>query len=112
MTLTGQAYEINYYNVTTLPTPTLIIHGYMNGVPVPFTVSLFAITPRKIYTVGYYYGVGTVSISLTNAIMSKVANTWLIEYGDNAMPSLMAFITYGSNNETWTVIMAILYNPS
>ncbi|GAB6944676.1 hypothetical protein JCM14467A_14580 [Vulcanisaeta sp. JCM 14467] len=112
MTLTGQAYEIDYYNVTTLPTPTVVIHGYMNGTPVPFTVSLFAITPRKIYTVGYYYGVGTVSINLANAVMSNVATTWLSEYGNNAMPSLMAFITYGSNNETWTVIAAIPYNPS
>ena len=112
MTLAGQAYEIDYYNITTLPAPTLVIHGYMNGTPVPFTVSLFAITPRKIYTVGYYYGVGTVSINLANAVMSNVATTWLIEYGNNAMPSLMAFITYGSNNETWTVIAAIPYSPS
>ncbi|WP_052885824.1 hypothetical protein [Vulcanisaeta distributa] len=112
MTLAGQAYEINYYNVTMLPAPTVVVHGYVNGTPAPFTVSLFAITPRRIYTVGYYYGVGTVSINLTGAIMSEVATIWLDEYGNNVMPSLMAFITYGSNNETWTVIAAIPYNPS
>ncbi len=40
MTLAGQAYEINYYNVTMLPAPTVVVHGYVNGTPAPpFTVS-------------------------------------------------------------------------
>ncbi|MGC8607820.1 MAG: hypothetical protein ACP5L5_09710 [Vulcanisaeta sp.] len=113
MTINGQAYQINYYSTTSTATPTIIINGYIDGTPVPFSVSLFAITPTKIYTVGYYYGTGTVSINLTNPLMTKVAETWISECESNAgMPSLMTFITYENNNETWTVIMAIPYSPN
>ncbi|GAB6947270.1 hypothetical protein JCM16161A_14000 [Vulcanisaeta sp. JCM 16161] len=112
MTFRGQAYEIDYYNASGLPAPTLVIHGTMNGAPVPFSVSLFAITPTKIYAVGYYYGVGTVSIGLASPLIMNVADTWISDYGGAVWPSLIAFITYGVNNETWTVITAIPYNPA
>ncbi|ADN50427.1 hypothetical protein Vdis_1038 [Vulcanisaeta distributa DSM 14429] len=112
MAFSGKAYEIDYYNTSGLPAPTLVIRGTMNGTPVPLSVSIFAITPTRIYTVGYYYGVGTVSINLTGSLMMGVANTWISDYGSAIWPSLMAFITYGANNETWTVIAAIPYNPT
>ncbi|WP_054842907.1 hypothetical protein [Vulcanisaeta distributa] len=78
-----------------------------DGSPVPITVSLFAITPGKLYVVGYYYGNGAVSINLTGSLITHVANRWLSRYGEALWPSLIAFITYTSGNKSWTVITAI-----
>ncbi|PLC68361.1 hypothetical protein B7L70_03965 [Vulcanisaeta sp. EB80] len=84
----------------------------MNGVPVPFTVSLFAIAPNHIYTVGYYSGYGSVAVNLTGSLVRYIASRWLGEFNGALNPSLIAFITYGEGNRTWTVIVAIPYKPS
>ncbi len=110
MTLTAKASQIDYYNISTITTPTLVIRTYLNNTPAPITVSLFAFTPTKIYTIGYYYGVGAVTINLANPLMMEVASAWNVA---GLWPSLLAFITYTSN-ETHTVrfmILAIPYDP-
>jgi len=84
----------------------------MNGEPVPFTVSLFAIAPNHIYTVGYYSGYGSVAVNLTGSLVRYIASRWLGEFNGALNPSLIAFITYGEGNKTWTVIAAIPYKPS
>jgi hypothetical protein len=78
MTLTSEESRIDYYNVSSLTAPTLIIRAYINNTPVPATVSLFAFTPTKIYTVGYYYGVGTISINLTSPLIREIAGEWRV----------------------------------
>ncbi|WP_054848835.1 hypothetical protein [Vulcanisaeta sp. JCM 14467] len=97
--------------MSSITAPTLVIRAYLNNTPAPITVSLFAFTPTKIYTIGYYYGVGAVTINLTNPLMTNVASAWKVA---GLWPSLLAFITYTSN-ETHTIrfmILAIPYNPS
>ncbi|GAB6943745.1 hypothetical protein JCM14467A_05270 [Vulcanisaeta sp. JCM 14467] len=111
MTLKGETTRIDYYNMSSITAPTLVIRAYLNNTPAPITVSLFAFTPTKIYTIGYYYGVGAVTINLTNPLMTNVASAWKVA---GLWPSLLAFITYTSN-ETHTIrfmILAIPYNPS
>ncbi|GAB6947165.1 hypothetical protein JCM16161A_12950 [Vulcanisaeta sp. JCM 16161] len=110
MTITGEASRIDYYNVSNAASPTLVIRAYLNNTPVPVTVSLFAFTTTKIYTVGYYYGEGTISINLTSPLIREVAGEWQVT---ELWPSLLAFVTYVSN-ETRTIrfiILAIPYDP-
>ncbi len=110
MTITDEESRIDYYNVSSTTAPTLVIRAYLNNTPVPVTVSLFAFTPTKIYTVGYYYGTGMVSINLTSPLIKEIAGEWQVT---GLWPSLLAFITYTSN-ETHTIrfiILAIPYNP-
>jgi hypothetical protein len=64
LTISTNEYQVYYYNVTSLRKPILIVRGYLNNNPVPFTISLFALGNGHMYTVGYYYGVGLVNISL------------------------------------------------
>ena len=112
MTLRGLGYEIDYYSVSTFNYPVIVFRGFMNGEPVPFTVSLFAIAPNHIYTVGYYSGYGSVTVNLTGSLVRYIASRWLEEFNGAINPSLIAFITYGEGNKTWTVITAIPYKPS
>ncbi len=110
MTITGEGSRIDYYNVSSTTAPALVIRAYLNNTPVPVTVSLFAFAPTKIYTVGYYYGIGMVSINLTSPLIKEIAGEWQVT---GLWPSLLAFITYTSN-ETRTIrfiILAIPYNP-
>ncbi|WP_252900201.1 hypothetical protein [Vulcanisaeta sp. JCM 14467] len=120
LTINTNTYQINYYNITGIRKPTLIIHGYLNNNPVPMTVSLFALGEGHIYTVGYYYGLGSVNISLTAKPMMNIARetirTMVLNRNlpDTVWPSILAFITYfdKSTNETRTVVVAIPYNPT
>ncbi|ADN50516.1 hypothetical protein [Vulcanisaeta distributa] len=110
MTLKGEASLIDYYNVSGITALMLVIRAYLNNTPAPITVSLFAFTPTKIYTIGYYYGVGAVTINLANPLMMEVASAWNVA---GLWPSLLAFIMYTSN-ETHTVrfmILTIPYDP-
>ena len=110
MTLTSKAVAIDYYNASNTAEPTLIIHAYLNNTPAPITISLFAYTPTKIYTVGYYYGTGTVSINLTGTLIREIAGEWHVT---GAWPSLLVFVTYVSNeaNTIRFMILAIPYDP-
>ncbi len=107
MVINKADYQVNYYELS-VGEPMLVVRGVYNGFPpVPITVSLFALTPSKIYVVGYYYGNGTVSINLTGNLITHIANRWLGKYGEALWPSLIAFITYTANNKSWTIITAI-----
>ncbi len=116
--ISTNAYQVYYYNATASK-PILIIRGYLNNNPVPLTVSLFALGEGHIYTIGYYYGVSSVNISLTvKPIMDMARETVkdLVLNGnspDVVWPSLLVFITYfdKSTNETRTVVAAIPYSP-
>jgi hypothetical protein len=112
MTLHGLGYEVDYYNVSTFNYPVIVFRGFMNGEPVFFTVSLFAMAPSHIYTVGYYSGYGSVVVNLTGSLVRYIASRWVSEFNGALNPSLIAFITYGEGNKTWTVITAIPYKPS
>jgi hypothetical protein len=112
MTLRGLGYEIDYYSVSTFNYPVVVFRGFMNGEPVFFTVSLFAMAPNHIYTVGYYSGYGSVVVNLTGSLVRYVASRWVSEFNGALNPSLIAFITYGEGNKSWTVIAAIPYKPS
>jgi len=112
MTLHGLGYEVDYYSVSAFNYPVIVFRGFMNGVPVFFTVSLFAIAPNHIYTVGYYSGYGSVVVNLTGSLVRYIAGRWVSEFNGALNPSLIAFITYGEGNKTWTVITAIPYKPS
>jgi hypothetical protein len=112
MTLHGLGYEVDYYSVSAFNYPVIVFRGFMNGEPVPFTVSLFAMAPNHIYTVGYYSGYGSVAVNLTGSLVRYIASRWVSEFNDALNPSLIAFITYGEGNKTWTVITAIPYKPS
>ncbi|WP_243679882.1 hypothetical protein [Vulcanisaeta souniana] len=37
--ISTDTYQVNYYNVTGIRKPILIIHGYLNNNPVPLTIS-------------------------------------------------------------------------
>jgi hypothetical protein len=112
MTLRGLGYEVDYYSVSVFNYPVIVFRGFMNGEPVFFTVSLFAMAPSHIYTVGYYSGYGSVVVNLTSSLVRYIASRWLGELNGALNPSLIAFITYGEGNKTWTVITAIPYKPS
>jgi hypothetical protein len=112
MTLHGLGYEVDYYSVSAFNYPVVVFRGFMNGEPVSFTVSLFAMAPNHIYTVGYYSGYGSVVVNLTGSLVRYIASRWLGEFNGALNPSLIAFITYGEGNKTWTVITAIPYKPS
>jgi hypothetical protein len=112
MTLRGLGYEVDYYNVSTFNYPVIVFRGFMNSEPVFFTVSLFAMAPSHIYTVGYYSGYGSVVVNLTGSLVRYIAGRWLGEFNGALNPSLIAFITYREGNKTWTVITAIPYKPS
>jgi hypothetical protein len=112
MTLRGLGYEVDYYSVSVFNYPVIVFRGFMNGEPVFFTVSLFAMAPNHIYTVGYYSGYGSVVVNLTGSLVRYVASRWVSEFNGALNPSLIAFITYGEGNKTWTVITAIPYKPS
>ncbi|PLC69095.1 hypothetical protein B7L70_00540 [Vulcanisaeta sp. EB80] len=112
MTLHGLGYEVDYYSVSAFNYPVVVFRGFMNGEPVFFTVSLFAMAPSRIYTVGYYSGYGSVAVNLTGSLVRYIASRWLEEFNGALNPSLIAFITYGEGNKTWTVITAIPYKPS
>jgi hypothetical protein len=112
MTLHGLGYEVYYYSVSAFNYPVIVFRGFMNGEPVFFTVSLFAMAPNHIYTVGYYSGYGSVTVDLTGSLVRYIAGRWLEVFNGALNPSLIAFITYGEGNKTWTVIAAIQYKPS
>jgi hypothetical protein len=112
MTLHGLGYEVDYYSVSAFNYPVIVFRGFMNGEPVFFTVSLFAMAPNHIYTVGYYSGYGSVVVNLTGSLVRYIASRWLEEFNGALNPSLIAFITYGEGNKSWTVIAAIPYKPS
>jgi hypothetical protein len=112
MTLHGLGYEVDYYSVSAFNYPVVVFRGFMNGEPVSFTISLFAMAPNHIYTVGYYSGYGSVVVNLTGSLVRYIASRWLGELNGALNPSLIAFITYGEGNKTWTVITAIPYKPS
>jgi len=112
MTLRGLGYEVDYYSVSTFNYPVVVFRGFMNGEPVFFTVSLFAMAPSHIYTVGYYSGYGSVVVNLTGSLVRYIASRWVSEFNGALNPSLIAFITYGEGNKSWTVIAAIPYKPS
>jgi len=112
MTLHGLGYEVDYYSVSAFNYPVVVFREFMNGEPVFFTVSLFAIAPNHIYTVGYYSGYGSVVVNLTGSLVRYIASRWVSEFNGALNPSLIAFITYGEGNKTWTVITAIPYKPS
>jgi len=112
MTLHGLGYEVDYYSVSVFNYPVIVFRGFMNGEPVFFTVSLFAMAPSHIYTVGYYSGYGSVVVNLTGSLVRYIASRWVSEFNGALNPSLIAFITYGEGNKTWTVITAIPYKPS
>jgi hypothetical protein len=111
LTRRGFGYELSYFNVSTLNHPVVIFRGFMGSAPVPFTISLFAITPRHMYTIGYYSGYGLVTVNLTGSLIRYIAGRWVSEFNGAFSPSLIAFITYGEGNRTWTVIATIPYNP-
>ncbi len=116
--ISTNAYQVYYYNATARK-PILIVHGYLSNNPVPLTVSLFALGEGHIYTIGYYYGVGSVNISLTSKPIMDIARETvkdLVLNGNSpnvVWPSLLAFITYfnKSTNETRTVVVTIPYSP-
>ncbi|MFP3172960.1 MAG: hypothetical protein RXR44_00200 [Vulcanisaeta sp.] len=112
MALHGLGYEVDYYSVSAFNYPVVVFRGFMNGEPVFFTVSLFAIAPNHIYTVGYYSGYGSVVVDLTGSLVRYIAGRWVSEFNGALNPSLIAFITYGEGNKSWTVIAAIPYKPS
>jgi len=112
MYVEGLGYGVNYYSVSVFNQPVIVFRGYMNGMPVPFTVSLFLISPRHIYAIGNYSGFGSVTVGLTGSFIKHVIDKWLIELGGRVNPSLIAFITFGDGGKTWTVVMAIPYNPN
>jgi hypothetical protein len=112
MTLRGLGYLVDYYSVSAFNYPVVVFRGFMNGEPVFFTVSLFAMAPSHIYTVGYYSGYGSVVVNLIGSLVRYVASRWVSEFNGALNPSLIAFITYGEGNKTWTVITAIPYKPS
>ena len=112
MTLHGLGYLVDYYGVSVFNYPVIVFRGFMNGEPVFFTVSLFAMAPSHIYTVGYYSGYGSVVVNLTGSLVRYIASRWVSEFNGALNPSLIAFITYGEGNKTWTVITAIPYKPS
>ena len=112
MTLHGLGYEVDYYSVSVFNYPVIVFRGFMNGEPVFFTVSLFAMASSHIYTVGYYSGYGSVVVNLTGSLVRYIASRWVSEFNGALNPSLIAFITYGEGNKTWTVIAAIPYKPS
>ncbi len=119
LAISTDTYQVYYYNITTRR-PILIIRGYLNSNPVPLTVSLFALGEGHIYTIGYYYGVGSLNISLTAKPIMDIARETvkgLVLNGntlDVVWPSLLAFITYfdKSTNETRTVVAAIPFSPT
>jgi len=45
-------------------------------------------------------------------LVRYIASRWVSEFNGALNPSLIAFITYGEGNKTWTVITAIPYKPS
>jgi hypothetical protein len=45
-------------------------------------------------------------------LVRYIAGRWVSEFNGALNPSLIAFITYGEGNKTWTVITAIPYKPS
>jgi len=112
MTLHGLGYLVDYYGVSAFNYPVIVFRGFMNGEPVFFTVSLFAMAPNHIYTVGYYSGYGSVVVNLTGSLVRYIASRWVSEFNGALNPSLIAFITYGEGNKSWTVIAAIPYKPS
>ena len=112
MYVEGLGYGVNYYSVSVFNQPVIVFRGYMNGMPVPFTVSLFLISPRHIYAIGNYSGFGSVTVGLTGSFIKHVIDKWLIELGGRVNPSLIAFITFGDGDKTWTVVMAIPYNSN
>jgi len=112
MALHGLGYEVDYYSVLAFNYPVIVFRGFMNGEPVFFTVSLFAMAPSHIYTVGYYSGYGSVVVNLTGSLVRYIASRWVSEFNGALNPSLIAFITYGEGNKSWTVIAAIPYKPS
>ncbi|WP_446752330.1 hypothetical protein [Vulcanisaeta sp. JCM 16161] len=104
---------IEYYSSSATGHPTLVIHVYMDGQPIEVTVSLFAFTLRRIYVVGYYKGLGTVSINLDSPFVVKIASDWYGSYSDAVWPSLIAFITYVNGpSEVYTKVITIPYPPS
>ncbi|ADY02288.1 hypothetical protein VMUT_2091 [Vulcanisaeta moutnovskia 768-28] len=112
-TITTKSALIEYYGGSVTGHPALVIHVYMNGQPIEVTVSLFAFTPRHIYTIGYYKGLGTVSISLDNPLIMRIASDWYGNYSDAIWPSLIAFITYTNDTpEVYMKVVTIPYPPS
>ena len=105
---TSRTYWIGYYDTGVLG-PMLSIRGYLNGSPVPISVSLFMYTPRAIYAIGHYYGEGSVDINLTGSLVRYIAGKWR---RDDGWPSLLAFVDYLSNDTVRTAILAVPYNPS
>ncbi len=69
MYVEGLGYGVNYYSVSVFNQPVIVFRGYMNDMPVPFTVSLFLISPRHIYAIGNYSGFGSVAIGLTGSLI-------------------------------------------
>jgi len=45
-------------------------------------------------------------------LVRYIASRWVSEFNGALNPSLIAFITYGEGNKSWTVIAAIPYKPS
>ena len=120
LTINTNEYQVYYYNITSLRKPILIVRGYLNNNPVPFTISLFALGNGHVYTVGYYYGVGLVNISLASKPIVSIAEETIKIMISNwnppnvVWPSILALITYfdKSTNETRTVIVTIPYDPT
>ena len=88
----------------------LVVRSLFKGMPISFTVSLFAIEPRAIVTVGYYRGYGAVAVNLVN--ITGAAGEWFSEYGDVIEPSLIALLSYTSGNYSRTVIVTIPYDST
>ncbi len=105
---TSRTYWIGYYDTGVLG-PLLSIRGYLNGSSVPISVSLFMYTPRAIYTIGHYYGEGSVDINLTGSLVKYIASAWRRGGG---WPSLLAFVDYLSNDTVRIAVLAVPYNPS
>lgn len=111
MTFAGPNYEIDYYRAMANG-PTLIIHGDVNGLPVPITVTLYAYTPTKIYPLGYYWGLGSVSIHLGRYLIREISDKWLFYYWGFVWSSIIAFVTYENGETIRTTVIAIPYNPT
>ncbi|MGC8570975.1 MAG: hypothetical protein ACP5L1_06595, partial [Caldivirga sp.] len=81
---------IEYFNYSSSGSPTLVIRGLFRGMPVNFTVSLFAIEPMSINTVGYFRGFGVASVSLLNGVVLNASFNWLNLFHGGIEPSLLA----------------------
>ena len=93
----------------------IVIRTYLiNGssvTPVNAFISVYANLPHGVMPLVYAYG-SSVTVPFSNAKWGYAVNKWL----ETGMPvngyntSLLAFVTYISNNKSWTVPMVIPYN--